>query len=720
MNAILLYLVQVIVGSGILYGYYHWVLRNKEFHEYNRFYLLSAAVISLLLPLLQIPVYFENPDDTSAQVLQAIQWGGEADNVIITANGGSSFFSLSSILYYAYFLVGGLLLIRFIVALVKIAQLLRRHKIEKLEGVDFVNTEEPGTPFTFFRWLFWDRNIELDSDNGRQVFRHEVFHIQQKHSWDVMFMEVLRTLFWINPFFHLMKKELRTIHEFLADRFAINEQEKWSYAEFLLMQALETKNKLVNPFFHSQIKRRIAMITQSQKTSHRYLRKVLALPLAVLVLGLVAFQVKHEVNEATENAEPIAITLEETGVMAEEPGVMNVALNDTVPVKVKLIASTNKLTGQDSTLKLRGVNAPGKEPLFVVDGVTITATNRIRLDTLNASRIESVTVLKDASASALYGDLADNGVVIVATRAEPREFKKAQAEEKVVEVEGRSLPEVTIKPSVLELKNVVIEKRVPLEEVSIKAVGVVKADTKVGLQATRSPEDMNEVVVVGYSKNNKTQEPLFEAVEVAPQPQGGQEGWVKFLQRNLNADVAVDNNAPIGMYTVKIRFIVEKDGSVSHIMPLTMHGYGMEEEAIRVIKAAGTWIPGKQNGIAVRAFRQQPITFMVEKVEKDVKSLTLAPIKSEVSEKEIKSAGTIYPNPTDQNCTITYNAENAGSATVQIVTMSGGLTGIQKKVNLAKGNNTISLPTSSLKAGTYVVNIVVENSKGAVYKLVKN
>lgn len=64
-----------------------------------------------------------------------------------------------------------------------------------------------------------------------------------------MLMEVVRTICWINPFFHFMKKELRIIHEFLADRFAADEESKWEYAELLLMQALDSQQRLVTPFF---------------------------------------------------------------------------------------------------------------------------------------------------------------------------------------------------------------------------------------------------------------------------------------------------------------------------------------------------------------------------------------------------------------------------------------------------------------------------------------
>ncbi len=87
--------------------------------------------------------------------------------------------------------------------------------------------------------------------------------------------------------------------------------------------------------------------------------------------------------------------------------------------------------------------------------------------------------------------------------------------------------------------------------------------------------------------------------------------WVRFLERNLNSTTPVDNGAPEGDYPVMIQFVVDVDGSISNIKPLTSHGYGMEEEAIRVIKKAPKWTPAFNNGIYVKAYRKQKITFRV-------------------------------------------------------------------------------------------------------------
>jgi protein TonB len=100
----------------------------------------------------------------------------------------------------------------------------------------------------------------------------------------------------------------------------------------------------------------------------------------------------------------------------------------------------------------------------------------------------------------------------------------------------------------------------------------------------------------------------LETVEIEAKYPGD---WRKFLERNLNPEVPVSNSAPAGRYSVVIQFVVDKEGNVSDINALTAHGFGMEQEAIRVIKKAPKWEPAFQNGIHVKAYRRQVIVFAV-------------------------------------------------------------------------------------------------------------
>ncbi|MEO7764540.1 MAG: energy transducer TonB [Ferruginibacter sp.] len=105
---------------------------------------------------------------------------------------------------------------------------------------------------------------------------------------------------------------------------------------------------------------------------------------------------------------------------------------------------------------------------------------------------------------------------------------------------------------------------------------------------------------------------VFTKVEVEANYPGGEVAWKNFLIKNLNPDVPADNDAPAGKYTVIVKFVVTRNGTLSGIQAETNQGYGMEEEVLRLIKRSGTWEAAVQNKRTVNAYRRQPVTFLVE------------------------------------------------------------------------------------------------------------
>ena len=105
---------------------------------------------------------------------------------------------------------------------------------------------------------------------------------------------------------------------------------------------------------------------------------------------------------------------------------------------------------------------------------------------------------------------------------------------------------------------------------------------------------------------------VFEKVDVEATYPGGESAWRKYLEKNLNPNVPVENGAPIGIYTVIVQFIVDKTGTISDIKTLTNFGYGMEEEVVRIMKKSPMWIPAHQNNRLVKAYRKQPIIFVID------------------------------------------------------------------------------------------------------------
>ncbi len=765
MKALLYYLAQVIVTSGILYAYYHFALRNKKFHRYNRFYLLAATIISITIPFLNIPVYFTQTETDSSFVLHTLaimsSTGVEAPEVAVSGEPHSiNWFSWESLSYFFYLFIALIALLRIIISLIKIRRIAKNNHVEQLDNIHFVNTNEPGTPFSFFCWLFWNRKIELNSEKGEQIFRHELFHIKQKHSWDIMYMELLTVVLWINPFFHLMKKEVKAIHEFLADQFAITENTKWQYAELLLMQALNTNQQLVNPFFHNQIKRRIAMITTSKKPSYQYLRKLMVLPLAAIAVALFAFSYKQKTNPEASSGNSASldkIQLADTtkpypdtiiwikkfpspqkkspsqeqlniwqdskmyGIWLDNHRIKNNELmkhkpSDFVLYFVSKLEKNAINYGKHYyqvtllTDKCYAQTFPGDSQSYYMRHIVKTDTTKpfniienkifdkveiepsfpggeakwrqyckVALNELIPAQkgapagtytvlvqfiVKTDSFITDVKALTNHGygmeeeaicliskgprwiPAIQNGQQVNAYKKQPVTFVvgKGQKNFPAVVMDGSSQNTNNKTPyySIGDWNNslLVIDGKVIgrlkensgnaglVNSVHITVLGSKPAMKKYGEQGKDGAWEAYTLKSNAEDYRNDTArgtgniDLIFDKPEVPPSFPGGEPAWKKYLEKNANGLVATDSGAPAGVYKVMVQFVVHEDGSLSDVKALTHHGYGMENESMRVIKAGPKWIPAKQDGHIVAAYVQQPITFAITDEVED-KAITI-------------------------------------------------------------------------------------------------
>ena len=146
------------------------------------------------------------------------------------------------------------------------------------------------------------------------------------------------------------------------------------------------------------------------------------------------------------------------------------------------------------------------------------------------------------------------------------------------------------------------------EEMDSAKFGSMKIDGP-GDDGVPKSEDLDGKKGIVDQKPDKESDVPRETVDI-PASFGG--NWEKFLIKNLKAETPVDNGAGAGRYTVIILFVVDKEGNVSDIKALTNHGYGMEQEALRVIKKSPQWEPAIYNGYKVKAYHRQMITFDVQ------------------------------------------------------------------------------------------------------------
>ncbi|RZJ45649.1 MAG: peptidase m56 blar1, partial [Chryseobacterium sp.] len=301
MEAFMFYLGKMILCSAVMFAYYSLFLKDKTFHHYNRFYLVLTVIISLFLPLVKVS-YFTIETNQNLYLLLSQFNPNQLQN-------SSDDITIYSVFYAIVGVVSVFLIIRLILGIIRIQSIKNKFPNETIEGIKFYQTNLNNAPFSFFRNLFWKESIQLDSPVGQQILKHEMVHIQQKHSWDKLLMQSVKSLFWFNPVFYFINIEINLIHEYLADNKAVKKSDTKAFAQMLLESHFSgSVIPVTSPFLSSNLKKRLKMLTKNQ-TKYSYARKLFALP--ILFFMVFAYMVNAKNKEITETNKAIEIVVNE-------------------------------------------------------------------------------------------------------------------------------------------------------------------------------------------------------------------------------------------------------------------------------------------------------------------------------------------------------------------------------------------------------------------------
>ena len=500
---LLIYILKMLGCSAILTGYYYFFLRNRTFHLYNRYFLLLIFILSVALPFVRIP-FLDYSVTTELPVFSNYP-AATLPEVVLTNKQAVHLVTLPQLLVALYAIVLLIFLSKIFRSLYYLQKISRLYPSVSLGKLKLFFTNEPGTPFSFFNRIYWNNKISTESLAGKQVLKHELYHISEKHSVDLLVVECLMAICWFNPFLYFVKKELKAIHEFLADKAAANEVGNNAYAELLLIHAIsEKKQQLSHSFFQDNIKRRIIMITQNNKTSFAYLRRVMSLPIMFVVCLACSRNIEDDSAAESQGGseQSIAAVREEAKKESDEP-------KDTIRI------ASDQL-----------------ERLFISKGLT-----KDRSSEISFKHAGNFTYMTFDDERPVY-----------------------------------AVPTIAMQQ---------LNERLP------------------GKPRIEAPKRKDQ------TDYNQT----FTKVEVEADYPGGVDAWMRFLNKTFHyPDEAVEKEI---QGTVVLQFIVNKDGSLSEMAALTGPDV-LKTEALRVIEKSGKWLPALQNGVPVRSYKKQPITFRLQ------------------------------------------------------------------------------------------------------------
>jgi bla regulator protein BlaR1 len=305
----IIYLLKSAGCLALLILFYHLVLEKEKMHNFNRFYLLGSILFSFLAPLTTFTTYIKQ-GIINAKV--ALTTNTYTDNSVLIIE--ENILNYSHILISLYGLISALFFLRFGLNLFKIIQKIRLHKKIKHDNARLILVEDEILPHTFWNYIFINKTAYEKGTIEKELFTHELTHVTQKHTLDVLIIELLQAVFWINPLFIFLKKAVQLNHEFLADENVINQHKNTLQYQYLLLNKAARNNEyyLATNLNYSLTKKRLKMMTTESSRSLILLKKLAVIPLLTGFIFLFAERVEaQEILAVEEIVEIIQNSIDE-------------------------------------------------------------------------------------------------------------------------------------------------------------------------------------------------------------------------------------------------------------------------------------------------------------------------------------------------------------------------------------------------------------------------
>ncbi|MBB6128868.1 M56 family metallopeptidase [Mucilaginibacter lappiensis] len=271
------YLLEANIYLAVFYAGYCLFLNKETYYTLNRAYLLLSCFISFLLPLMQIGML--KPAEQGITTVYIVQ-----THLKPSVNQATSIsVSPQDMLFYTYCLGVIVLVTILIFKLYKLVQMIRTANKMADDKYKIVPLEGSNTAFSFFNYLF----IGSKTTGSNIIIRHEMVHIRQKHTLDVLFLEVIKIINWFNPLVYLLQNSLKTVHEYIADeQTATFESDRLSYSSFLVNNAYGLNGSSVTHSFfnYNLLKKRIIMLNQKRSGNLARLKYLVAVPICAAAL----------------------------------------------------------------------------------------------------------------------------------------------------------------------------------------------------------------------------------------------------------------------------------------------------------------------------------------------------------------------------------------------------------------------------------------------------
>jgi hypothetical protein len=464
MGTFLVYILKSAVCLAAFYLFYKLFLSGDTFHRFNRMTLWSLLLLSLLIPCVEITL--KEPVVMQPTVLD---WEAVLATASLAPTAGEQGSPLwARLMLLVYLLGGAFFLCRLLLSCIRMFRLMRRGAGRRIDGAWLILTPEAVVPFSWMRSIVMSEKDWAES--GQEILTHEMAHIRNRHSVDLLLAEVCVLFYWFNPAVWLLKRELQHVHEYEADESVIRRGvDAKKYQLLLIKKAVGAQRftAVANSFNHSSLKKRISMMLKKKSNPWARLKYLYVLPLAACTIAAFARpEISHELAKISSVAlseiipdrpaapvppdtiitpkgtvvtvQPLSNRIADVAVEAAveaaktELEKVKVELKEEIIAKVKeelersmpeiekAIANVQaKREGtvvriKTDSIRVNSFGSINGKPLILVDGKELTEGE---LSSIDPQTISSIEVLKD-DASGLYGEKGVNGVILITKKKE--------------------------------------------------------------------------------------------------------------------------------------------------------------------------------------------------------------------------------------------------------------------------------------------------------------
>ncbi|SDG90477.1 M56 family metallopeptidase [Winogradskyella thalassocola] len=601
-------ILQIIAFQALFLLIYDLFLKRETFFNYNRAYLIITSVLALVLPFLKFPQLKTMATKDMVIHLPEVFIGTKAPTVydIQTAELAGIILEQPQTPIWQIIAVTGIA-IASLIFLAKITKLywLKHKNPKRWKGnVLIVKLIKSSAAFSFFNTIFLGEHIS--ESEKPTIYKHELVHIEEYHTVDLLFFEMLRVVFWFNPLVYIYQNRIKELHEYIADAKAVKQSGKAEYYTTLLNQVLDVNQvSFTNTFFNkSLIKKRIAMLQKSKSKQLHLLKYALLIPMVFGMLIYTSTEVRAQqkidsqetlVDQELTDAELIKkyydkiVTMKKNGTtffdISNFAGFKNYDIIKYLPSRTEFLKM--KAYGQyisddiiqrkseEGTLTQKDINTVSLMRLDKFE--TYEDFKAFKNTKAEKERWESNT--QDGILKLYVEDTANK--TVEETKRYNGLLKQLENDDffnKLVVTDGRS---TLVLDSYISNDGVeIIKEEVEIVEVPFSVV-----------EETPTTIDCQDL------ESNKDRKDCFNSFVN------------KHIAKNFNTSIG-DSLSP-GRKRVFVQFKVDKDGTVKHIVARGPSPE-LEIEAKRVIATLPQFIPGKQKGKLVVVPFSIPIVFQVQ------------------------------------------------------------------------------------------------------------